>query len=64
MKKTLQLRVRKDLNIIPSFTTLFNIKLNTENLPPSLLNSGHSYEEDLKIRIRTFDLNIITIFFS
>ena len=28
-----------------------NIKLHTENLPTSLLNSRYSYEEDLKIRI-------------
>ena len=31
--------------------SITNIKLHTKNQPPSFLNSGDSYEEDLKIRI-------------
>ena len=37
--------MKDDLNIIIIFSQYF------ENQPPSSLNSGDSYEEDLKIRI-------------
>ena len=57
MKKTLKIRIWKttlqyfeffSLNISSKYV---NIKLHTENQPPSLLNSEDGYEEDLKIRI-------------
>ena len=56
MKKTLKLGLEDDLNIISIFSlnnasNYVDIKLHNENHPPSLLNSGDSYEEDLKLRI-------------
>ena len=60
MKKTLKLWFTRDLNIIPIFTQYFfylvkyqvNQSQVNQNLPPSSLNSGDSYEIDRKIRNR------------
>ena len=56
MKKTLKIgfgiQHQNNSNFVLNITSIWvNIKLHTENHPPSLLNSGGSYEEDLKIRI-------------
>ena len=69
MKKTLKLGFgRRPYNIsncvlnISSY--LANIKLHTEDQPPSQLNSGDSYEEDLKIRIWKTTLQYFVFFLS
>ena len=56
MKKTLKLGFRRWPQKISYifhniFVSYVDIKLHTENQPPILLNSGDSYEEDLKIGI-------------
>ena len=56
MKKTLKLGFGRRPHNFPNFfhnisSSLGRIKLHTENQPPSLFNSGDSYEEDLKISI-------------
>ena len=42
---------RPQNNFLNISSNLVNIKLHSENQPPSLLNYGDSYEEDLNIGI-------------
>ena len=54
MKKTLKLgfgiQPQNNSNFVLNITSIWvNIKLHTKNQPPSLLNSGVSYEETLKL---------------
>ena len=54
MKKTLNQNLEDDLKIIHFYSlnissNYVNIQLHIENQPPSLLNSGDSYEEDIKL---------------
>ena len=56
MRKTLKLgfgrRTQENLNLKTNiFSSQVDIKLHTENEAPILLNSGDSYEGDLKIRM-------------
>ena len=56
MKKTLKLEFGRRPQVISNFvlnisSSYVNIKLHTENQPPSFVNSGDSYEEGIQIRI-------------
>ena len=58
----MQLRTLTKALLVSS--NLFNIKLHTENQPPNFLNSGDSYEEDIKIRIWKTTLQYFQLFLS
>ena len=67
MKTTFKQEFEEDLNNISNCflnisSSLVRINLHTKTQPPSLLNSGDSYEEDLKIRIWKLNSTTFTNF--